>query len=45
MRVEVVIIGGGFAGASTAYSLARAGVTDVVIVEREPVCGYHAQPR
>ncbi len=45
MRAEVVIIGGGFAGASTAYSLSLSGLTDVVIVEREPVCGYHASGR
>ena len=45
METSVVIVGGGFAGASTAYSLACAGVTDVVIVEREPVCGYHASGR
>jgi sarcosine oxidase subunit beta len=36
---EVVIIGGGCMGASTAYHLARRGVTDVVMVEREPMLG------
>lgn len=39
---SLVIVGGGFAGAATAWWLARAGVTDVVIVEREPICGAHA---
>ena len=32
---EVVIVGGGAIGASTAYHLAGLGVTDVVLVERE----------
>ena len=33
-RAEVVIIGGGIVGCSTAFHLARAGVTDVVLLER-----------
>ena len=33
-RASVVIIGGGIMGLSTAYHLARAGVPDVVLVER-----------
>lgn len=36
---DVVIVGGGCMGASTAYHLTRLGVTDVVIVEREPMLG------
>jgi sarcosine oxidase, subunit beta len=32
---DVVIVGGGCLGASVAYHLARRGVTDVVLVERE----------
>jgi sarcosine oxidase subunit beta len=34
-RASVVVIGGGVMGTSTAYHLARAGVPDVVLVERD----------
>lgn len=36
---EVVIIGGGCMGASVAWHLTGRGITDVVLVEREPVLG------
>ena len=42
---EVVIIGTGFAGAATAYHLTLRGVTDVVLIEREPFAGMHASGR
>ena len=45
MRVKVAIIGGGFAGAATAYFLSRAGVQGIVLLEREAVCGAHASGR
>jgi glycine/D-amino acid oxidase-like deaminating enzyme len=41
----VVIVGAGFAGAATAWALAEAGITDVVIVEREGAPGRHATGR
>jgi len=42
---EVVIIGGGCMGASTAYYLARNGVRDVVLLEREPMLGMGSTGR
>ena len=42
---EIVIIGGGIAGASLAYFLGRAGVHDVILLEREATPGYHSSSR
>ncbi len=44
-RAEVVVVGGGFAGAATAWSLVRRGVTDVVLLEREDLPGRHSSGR
>jgi D-arginine dehydrogenase len=44
-RFEVIIVGGGIAGASLAYFLSERGMTDVLIVEREEQPGYHATGR
>jgi 4-methylaminobutanoate oxidase (formaldehyde-forming) len=44
-QAQVVIVGGGIAGASTAYHLAKLGVTDVVLLEQGKLtCGttWHA---
>src|SRR5512132_739395 len=44
-HAQVVIVGGGIAGASTAYHLARLGATDVVLLEQGKLnCGttWHA---
>ncbi|MFN8158480.1 MAG: FAD-binding oxidoreductase [Candidatus Nanopelagicales bacterium] len=39
-RAEVVIVGGGVMGASTAFHLAEAGVTDVLLIEKDSLaCG------
>ncbi len=38
-RAAVAIIGAGCVGAAIAWHLARRGVTDVVVVEREPYAG------
>lgn len=42
---HVVIIGAGFAGASTACHLVRSGVRNVLIIERESFPGVHASGR
>jgi D-arginine dehydrogenase len=42
---DVVIVGGGFAGAATAWALRRRGVTDVILLERETQLGRFASGR
>ncbi|MEK6324652.1 MAG: FAD-binding oxidoreductase [Acidobacteriota bacterium] len=42
---EVVIIGGGCMGASTAHHLTRNGINDVVLLEREPMLGMGSTGR
>ncbi len=42
---EVIIIGGGIAGASLAYFLTERGLTDILLVEREEQPGYHTTGR
>lgn len=43
--VEVAVIGAGFAGASIAAALARAGVMSGLVLERESLPGTHASGR
>src|SRR6478752_1776483 len=38
-RYRVVIVGAGLMGLSTAYHLARRGITDVLVVDRGYLCG------
>lgn len=45
MTADVVIVGGGCMGASVAYHLAKLGVTDVVLLEREETLGTGATGR
>ena len=40
---DIVVIGGGIAGASAAYELAE--FASVILLEREPHCGYHSTGR
>jgi D-arginine dehydrogenase len=42
---DIVIVGGGIAGASLAYFLAREGITNVTLLEREATPGYHSSGR
>src|SRR5262245_14949874 len=42
---EVIIVGGGIAGASLAYFLSERGMNDVLLLEREEHPGYHATGR
>jgi sarcosine oxidase subunit beta len=44
-RHEVVIVGAGVIGASVAFHLARAGVRDVLMLEREPLPGTGSTSR
>ena len=41
-QAEILIIGGGIAGLSTAYHLAREGQRGVVLLEREAQAGFYA---
>jgi glycine/D-amino acid oxidase-like deaminating enzyme len=44
-EVDVIVIGAGFAGASVAAALTRAGVTSGLVLERELLPGTHASGR
>ena len=45
MKVDVLVVGGGFAGLSTALDLAERGVKDVAVIEQERKLGGHASGR
>jgi D-arginine dehydrogenase len=40
---DILIVGGGIAGAGAAYALAE--FSSVIVLEREPQCGYHSTGR
>lgn len=42
---EVIIVGGGIAGASLGFFLTQRGVTDIALLERETQHGYHSTGR
>jgi len=45
MEARAVVVGAGFAGAATAYHLARRGLGPVVVLEREEMPGLHSSGR
>lgn len=45
ISAEYVIIGAGFAGAATAYHLARSGARDILLLEQEERAGVHSSGR
>src|SRR3954454_15464596 len=44
-RAEIVVIGGGAVGCAVAYSLAKAGKTDVLLLEKEPTLAAATTPQ
>jgi len=44
-RAEIVVIGGGAVGCAVAYSLAKAGKTDVLLLEKEPTVATVTTPQ
>ncbi len=45
LKTDVLIIGAGFAGASTAYHLSRSFAGSIHLVEKEQIPGFHASGR
>lgn len=45
IATQYAVIGAGFAGAATAYHLARRGVRDIVVLEQEAIPGFHSSGR
>ncbi|MGH7197362.1 MAG: NAD(P)/FAD-dependent oxidoreductase [Candidatus Omnitrophota bacterium] len=45
VKADILVIGGGFAGLSTAYYLAKKGLKNIVVIEGEKKLGGHASGR
>lgn len=45
LTVDCIVIGAGFAGASTAYHLTRRGLSNVLLLEQETIPGFHSSGR
>src|SRR5512145_1109624 len=45
MKTDILIVGAGFAGASTAYHLSRQSARSIIIADKEEVPGFHASGR
>lgn len=45
ISTEYLVIGAGLAGAATTYHLVRRGMRDVMLLEQEPIPGFHSSGR
>ena len=45
MKTDILIVGAGFAGASTAFHLSRSVSESILVIEREEIPGFHASGR
>ena len=45
MKRDILIVGGGFAGASTAFHLSQSFSGSILLIEREEIPGFHASGR
>jgi len=45
MKKDIIIVGGGFAGASTAFHLSQSFSGSILLIEKEEIPGFHASGR